>query len=578
VDTLLAAGALLAIGLPLLAAAALAAPALRSPVWAMSPWIPVPALTLALWAEPGSFVDFRWLLLGTRLGVDDTSRVFLFFTGALWIACAWYARHHLAHDPRRHHFLAFFLTSMAGNIGAALAADMVAFYLFFALMSFAPYGLVAHGRDPGALRAGRVYIALVVAGEVLLFAGIVGSAGLAGHAGFSAAGEAVSRSPSGYLMLACIAAGFAIKAGAVPLHLWMPLAYQAAPIPGSAALSGPMIKAGLLGWLRFLPLGVMPLPALGTACMIAGFTSAFWGVAVGLAQKEPKAALAYSSISQMGLITTGIGVGLLAPESWPLILPAIWLYALHHACAKTALFLGTGLVPRVAAQGWRRRAILAGLALPAVALAGAPLSSGGIAKIAMKKGIESATSGTVELLLSIAAIGTTLLMARFLVLVRSPGSSNGEGARAGLWLPWAASLAAVALLPWVLPWRGFRNAAFESLAPEYLWAAFWPLAIGLAIAAAVWRWPRMRRSLSRVEVPPGDLLVPLQEALDGARRTPLIRGWRFAFRLPSARWRELASLTLAGSSARVETGLGQWGVVGLLVLALLLALFALLTV
>ena len=62
---------------------------------------------------------------------------------------------------------------MSGNLGLIVAQDVLSFYLFFALMSFSAYGLIVHKRDPEALRAGRVYIYLVVLGEVLLFAGLV---------------------------------------------------------------------------------------------------------------------------------------------------------------------------------------------------------------------------------------------------------------------------------------------------------------------------------------------------------------------------------------------------------------------
>ena len=63
------------------------------------------------------------------------------------------------------------------------------------------------------------------------------------------------------LSLILILLGFGIKAGALPLHVWLPLAHPVAPVPASAVLSGVMIKAGLLGWLRFLPVNLdMALP------------------------------------------------------------------------------------------------------------------------------------------------------------------------------------------------------------------------------------------------------------------------------------------------------------------------------
>jgi formate hydrogenlyase subunit 3/multisubunit Na+/H+ antiporter MnhD subunit len=120
-------------------------------------------------------------------------------------------------------------------------------------------------------------------------------------------------------------------AGVYALHVWLPLAHPVAPTPASAVLSGAMIKAGLLGWLRFLPLGEAATPGWGNVCTIAGLAAAFDGVLVGCTQDNAKTVLAYSSISQMGFMTMAVGVGLTVPAVWTQALTATALYALHHA-------------------------------------------------------------------------------------------------------------------------------------------------------------------------------------------------------------------------------------------------------
>ena len=560
---------ILAVSLPLLAALLLAVPPLRQHVACAVPWMAAPALALALWAEPSVSVDLPWVLLGSRLEVDDTGRVFLIFTAALWMICGRYARANLVQDPRQHRFFAFFLTSMTGNLGTVLAADMITFYFFFALMSFASYGLVVHEGGAESLRAGRVYIAFVIAGEILLFLGITGIAGVTGSTSFSAVREALSGSSSGSLMLAFVLIGFAIKTGTAPLHPWVPLAYRAAPIPASAALSGPMIKAGLLGWLRFLPIGETALPVLGMMCIAGGLTSAFGGVAVGLTQNDPKAALGYSSISQMGLMTIGVGVGLLAPESWALILPAIWLYALHHALAKAALFLGVGAFAHKAGDRWQDWMAIAGLLLPAMALAGVPFTSGAVAKIALKKGIESAPFPLtlVEPLSALAAVGTTLLMARFVVLAWRQRTSATELLAAGIAVPSIALSVGLALAVWWLPWAGFGSEAREVVAPAYVWDALWPPVVGLAIAWGVWRLLRRFGLEPLMHIPPGDLLSPLTRFLDGIGR--MSRHWvappslaEFSeSRFPHQR----IARTLSRTVVRAEGLFQRWDTVGVLV-------------
>ncbi len=152
-----------------------------------------------------------------------------------------------------------------------------------------------------------------------------------------------------------------------------------------------MIKAGLLGWLRFLPLGEVSLPEWGALCAAAGLAAAAYGVVVGLTQDEPKTVLAYSSVSQMGFMLTGIGIGLSAPEAWPAALSAVLLYALHHGLAKGAMFLGVGVPPGdSAAQRWLHAG---GLVVTAMALAGAPFTSGSVAKVALKNALADPTFG-----------------------------------------------------------------------------------------------------------------------------------------------------------------------------------------
>ena len=97
-----------------------------------------------------------------------------------------------------------------------------------------------------------------------------------------------------------MAFGFGIKAGALALHFWLPLAHPAAPVPASAVLSGAMIKAGLLGWLRFLPLGYAALPAAGLGLVGVGLAAALIGAAAGALQRNPKTVLAWSSVARWG--------------------------------------------------------------------------------------------------------------------------------------------------------------------------------------------------------------------------------------------------------------------------------------
>ncbi|MDZ7595636.1 MAG: proton-conducting transporter membrane subunit, partial [Thiobacillus sp.] len=488
-DTLIA----LSLAAPLLVAALLWLPASRALGLRLAPWAPLPALILALAAPTPYELDLPWLLLGTRLGLDETGRVFLLFTALIWLAAGWFARAWLADDARRHVFAGFFLLAQAGN-GVCLALDPAAFYWFFALMSFAAYGLIVHDRSAAARRAGRVYLVLALAGEMLILSGLL----------------LIVDATHLPAAVACLILGFGVKTGLPLLHVSLPLAYAATPIPGAAVLAGAMINAGLLGWLRFLPLGEAALPGAGSTLMLAGLLAIFYGVAVGLTQRQPGALLAYSSISQMGYFSLAVGAGLLAPDLWPLLLPAVVLYALHHALAKGALFLGVGVAERCGAS----RRVLLGLALPALALAGAPLTSGMLVKGGLKAGLANLPTPWAELLaalLPLAALGTALLMVRLLWLVgRDAPAQRTFTAVPGLLLPWLALLLALAGLAWVLapqPWVA------QALRPGALLDAAWPPLAAVALGAIAlrlrWRAPTL---------PPGDVLVPLLWGLTYLRR------------------------------------------------------------
>jgi hydrogenase-4 component B len=146
--------------------------------------------------------------------------------------------------------------------------------------------------------------------------------------------------PGGELAAALLIAGFGVKAGLLGLHVWLPLAHPVAPTPASAVLSGAMVKAGLLGWLRFLPLGTAALPVVGATLVVLGLAGAFLAALAGVLQRDAKTILAYSTVSQMGLLAVGVGLALAEPAAWPLAAAALPLYALHHGCTKAALFLG----------------------------------------------------------------------------------------------------------------------------------------------------------------------------------------------------------------------------------------------
>ena len=498
---------ILAPGAPLALGVLWGVPRLRRHIGPIAPWAALPALLLALFGTPGETIGLSWLLFGGYLGLTDTTRVFLFFTALIWFAAGLHGRAHLAEGDHCERFCVFWLFTLAGNIGLIVALDVALFYTSFALMTFAAYGLVVHDQSRISLRAGRVYLVLAVLGEALILMGLLFAARATATPLLPMLAElpqAIAGAPERDLIIASLWLGFGVKAGLPLLHFSLPLAYGAAPVPVAAVLAGAMIKAGLLGWLVTLPLGFVGLQDWGTIVMTTGLFAAFAAALVGVNQTQPRIVLAYSSISQMGLVSIAIGAWFHVPELGPLLAVAITIFALHHSLAKAALFLGTEVVR----HRTRRPALWLwiGLGIPALALAGL-MPSGLVAKASLKYGLITDTPvpdawAHLPLLLGLAAIGTTLLMARHLWLLRL--EAGRDDAQPTAWHGWALITAATVLAILLLPLWGIDvpwMAAATSL-PD----ALWPVAAGLVLAmlaALAGRW------LRPLPIPPADLLLLL---------------------------------------------------------------------
>lgn len=563
--TVAAAAVLAGVCWPLANSLLLAAAATRPLARRLAPWAPLPLLLIALLGESRS-AEYHWLLFGGRLGIDAVSAVLLPAMTGLWLAAGLAASSMLAEDPRRHTFFAFFLVTMAGNFLLLLALDAIAFYLGFTVMTFGAYGLIVHDGSDRARHAGRYYIALAVLGEVCVIVGLMLTAGL-GDTDFATLRTILAAGEHGTgVAIGLLIAGFGVKAGLVGVHYWLPLAHPVAPTPASAVLSGAMIKAGLLAWVRLLPLGEATLPAWGSALAAAGLLTAAWGVFAGLPQREAKTVLAYSSMSQMGLMMVPVGLGLGAPGQWPLLRTALLVFIVHHCLAKGTLFLGIGVMK--AARG--RVAVVGRIVLTtaALSLSAAPLTAGLLAKTGIKlgaAGIIDPWHDHLPWLLALSSILTALLMLRFLRLAWPAGA--GRGPAAVVLAPWLLLFAAALSLPWM---AGDADLRLAALARHAQWGALQPLLITALLAAAARYLQRTGRLAALPAPPPGDLGIALERWLlaggDRARSAALRLGAAAASareraprmaRRANARWESLA--------ASAEDRLMAWSVTGTLV-------------
>ena len=328
----------------------------------------------------------------TALSVDRLSGLFLVISFAVavpvgLVCAAWAAR------PGRvqHRSLAATHCLVLGSVTIIITAqDAFVFLLAWELLTIA-FSLLASFERAKADRADAAIITVTL-GKVSGAALLLGFLLLAGRAGgFSFADLAsVPRSGLRDAAFALLVTGFAVKVGVVPLHVWMPRGYRAAPGPLRAVMAGVAVNVGFYGMWRTLALLRVPPGWLAVIILLLGGFTALLGIAHATVQTDLAEVVAYSSIENGGLISVGYGVALVgaAVQQPPLVavgLLAATLQTVAHALAKSLLFsatsgiqdaTGTTELEALRGVGHRLPASGTGLAIGALTLAGLPLTVG----------------------------------------------------------------------------------------------------------------------------------------------------------------------------------------------------------
>jgi len=509
---------------PLLLALTLMLKPLSKTVILLAPWMALPSLLVAMLMPVDIAIEVPWLLLGSFVGFTETARVLLFFTSILWLSVGIYALGYFVNKEKNATFFIWFLFAMSGNLGLIIAQDMVLFYTFFSLMSLASYGLVVHSESTEALRAGRIYIILVIIGEIILFVAFSMMAASADSIEFTVLRAAFANIEVNNLIIALLLLGFGIKAGIVGLHVWLPLAYPVAPTPASAILSGAMIATGLLGIMQVLPLGKVELPFWGAFMMVIGMLSTFYGVFVGLFQNNPKTVLAYSSISSMGIMIMAIGLGLVSPALWALVSMAMLVYILQHGFAKAALFLSVGVFKKPIASKMTRFVFILALLIPVLSLVGAPLSSAFVAKKILETQLyasSSAWSEWVHVFMPWSSLATSLLLSRFIYLIwpktiKEYERSNHEYVNLeqdllvpkSMWMSWLFLVLMVVLSPMIVLFLGINTGSMvDMISVKALVQFSTTLGAVFLLSYITWHITKRHPIPKGLKIPAGDLLI-----------------------------------------------------------------------
>lgn len=389
--------------------------------------------------------------LGLGFVLDGFRSIYGCVAAFMWMMTAILSREYFAHLHHRSRFYLFLLWTLGATLGVFLSADLYTTFIFFEIMSFTSYVWVAQEENGPALRAAATYLAVAVTGGLVMLMGIFLLYHLLGTLDIgelSVAAEACGEKNLLYAAGACLLIGFGAKAGAFPLHIWLPKAHPVAPAPASALLSGILTKTGIYG---ILILGCRLFPgdrawcglilALGAATMLGGAVLAVFSV-------DLKRTLACSSMSQIGFILIGIGVMGLPDadgntEYRILAAHGTFLHMVNHSLIKLVLFLAAGVIYRNAhalnlndIRGFgRRKPLLGAIFLTgALALSGVPLFGGYVSKTLLHEGIAECGGGAAMRALEYAFLFsgglTAAYMAKLFVAIfleRNQDSAKQEG-------------------------------------------------------------------------------------------------------------------------------------------------------
>ncbi len=304
--------------------------------------------------------QLSWLgeAVNIRLALDGFSLFMLIVVSLVGLACGLFSINYMEHYGSKAIYYALFLVMIAGMNGLILATDFFNVYLFLEVAAIASYALVAYGMEHDELEASFKYLMLSVVASAFILISIAVLFGITGGLSFQAVAAGLRTLDAGAAVGLCAAfflMGFGLKAALIPFHAWLPDAHPSAPAPISAILSGLLIKvSGVYALVRIF-FNVFGLtPTLSSVLMVLGTISLVVAAFLALGQKDIKRMLAYSSISQVGYIILGIGIGT------PLGIAGGLFHLFNHALAKGLLFLNSGSIQQ--STGTRNLDEMGGLA------------------------------------------------------------------------------------------------------------------------------------------------------------------------------------------------------------------------
>lgn len=300
-------------------------------------WIPLIVVINEMRA--GQTIDVQAGLV--HFHFDGVSLVLSLSTLVLGTLAILFSGKYLSHEEGEEKFYALFSIMMGSIIGLSCASDLFNLWIWFEIMAISTYTLVAFYKNlPGAIEAGVKYLVQSALGSVFVLLGIALVLGQTGSLDLTQIKNLYLVTPGLLVAGGLFFIGFGIKTALVPLHTWLPDAHSQAPSGISAMLSGVVIEAGLVALLRVLGALSHISSLWGGLLLGLGAVNMLVGNLMALRQTQIKRMLAYSSISHVGYMITGLGIAI----NWniPGGASGAMFHLVNHAMMKGLAFLACG--------------------------------------------------------------------------------------------------------------------------------------------------------------------------------------------------------------------------------------------
>jgi len=402
---------------------------LAAAAWVLGLTWRVLALALRPGAAEALAFEYPWFAVGgLQISVALRAGVFSAFIGmavsAFSVLILIYSLQYFTAAQNAGKYGAYILWTVAGSLGAVYADHLIFFLICWEIITVMLFMLVNQGGGAAAKGAMKSFVLLGLADcAMLLGIAILWASGMAPELGMSPAEKIVVGSAAGYAAYILLMVGALAKAGAMPLHTWVPAIAQDAPTPVMAFLPASLDKLLGIYFLAILSLQIFVLDdVMRLLLMIIGAATILGAVMMAMIQHNLKRLLSFHAVSQVGYMVLGIGTGVSIGIMGGLF------HMLNNAIYKCSLFLMAGSVEKQAGTSELEELGGLGRAMPvtflcgltaALAISGVPPLNGFASKWMVYQGVLKADTALVPVLLAAAIFGSALTLASFVKVLHS---------------------------------------------------------------------------------------------------------------------------------------------------------------